>query len=197
LSATTATPEQAFDLLAQAAQVRYPHPDRDNRGLCPAHSDQHNPALVFKIGDTGNLVAYCHSQHCSIEQLANAIGVSTSAFFAGGGTFTTSVKVDWQHKPVLDLLKLMPMEYDHDTLVECVFRTLDHDLDYATRPITSLYKTELLMLGGIWLEPGYRHETHGDWWDIYHVWLGQMHQLDRETRTDPDAMVSAIPRGSL
>ena len=197
MPATTATPEQAFYLLAEAAGVRHPNPDRDMRGLCPAHGDQNNPALVFKIGDTGNLVAYCHSQHCTIEQLANAIGVSTSAFFAGGGTFTTTVKVDWQHKPVLDLLKLMPMEYDHDTLVECVFRTLESDLAYAERPITDLCKTELLTLGGIWLEPGYRHDLHGDWWDIYHVWLGQMHQLDRETRVDPHAVASAIPRGTV
>lgn len=197
MSAPTATPEQAFDLLAEAAQVRYPHPDRDNRGLCPAHGDQHNPALVFKIGDTGNLVAYCHSQHCTIERLAESIGVSTSSFFASGGHFTEVVHVEWVHLPVLNLLKMLDLGYDHDTLAECVFRTLDHDLNYAVSPVGDITKAEMVMLGGIWLEPGYDYDKHGNWWDVYHVWLSRLHAIDRETRTDPDAMVSAIPRGSL
>jgi len=53
------------------------------------------------------------------------------------------------------------------------------------------------MLGGIWLEPGYDHEQHGNWWDIFHMWLSKLHEIDRETRTDPHAMVSAIPRGEV
>ena len=192
------TPEDTFTVLADAAQVRYPHPDRDNRGLCPAHSDEHNPALVFKIGDTGHLIAYCHSQHCTIEQLAASIGVETRAFFAGGdGSFAERVVVDWQHKPVLDLLKLMPMEYDHDTLVECVFRTLDCDLDFAESPVGDLTKVDLLTLGGIWLEPRYDYDQHGNWWDVYYAWLAHLHHLDRETRIDPNAMVSAIPYGGI
>lgn len=198
MSEALVTPEQAFQLLADASGVHHPHPDRENRGLCPAHGDQHNPALVFRVGDTGNLVAYCHSQHCSIERLAQAIGVTVGSFFVGGGRrYATPITVDWQHKPVLELLKMVPFEYDFDTTVECVFRTLDIDLSYAETPLRNLTKTELFTLGGIWLEPGYSYGSHGDWWDVYHVWLSKMHSLDRETRIDPHAQVSAVPHGSF
>lgn len=191
-------PAATFDLLADAAGVRYPNPDRDNRGLCPAHGDEHNPALVFRIGDTGNLIAYCHSQHCTIKSLAAAIGVTPAAFFAGGSGFTqTPVVVEWERKPVLDLLKGIPFGYDEETTIECVMRTLDLSLGYSVNAVTSLTKTDFMALGGIWLEPNYRHENHGDWWDIYHQFLSALHEQDRATRIDPAGMTSAVPKGSL
>jgi hypothetical protein len=192
------TPQETFDLLAEAAQVRHPNPNRDNRGLCPAHGDQHNPALVFKIGDTGNLVAYCHSQHCTIEALARSIGVSTSSFFKGtsGSRFATHVPIVWAELPILDLLKLVPFGYDFDTQVECVMRTLDVGLEYSEQPLSVMTKTELLTLGGIWIEPGYDHNTHGDWWDHYHRLLSAIHDINNDTRIDEAAPVSAIPRGA-
>lgn len=198
MSGPLVTPEDALYILADAAGVRNPHPDRDNRGLCPAHGDQHNPALVFKLGDTGNLVLYCHAQHCTVDKIAAAVGLSTASFFADrGGHFTEPVVVEWVHRPILDLLKMVPFDYDHDTMVECVMRTLDLDLIYAERTLGDMTKTELLALGSIWLEPGYRHDTHGDWWDVYHVWLQKIHALDRETKVDPHAQTSAVPIGEM
>ena len=192
------TPEDTFDVLADAAGVRHPNPYRDNRGLCPAHGDMNNPALVFKIGDTGHLIAYCHSQGCTLQQLADSIGVETSAFFAGntGSRFAKHVPIKWVEAPILELMKLMPFEYDFDTTVECVFATLDSDIEYAERPLRDLYKNELMNVISIWLEPQFDANTHGNWWDWHDKVLRMLHDMNRDTRTDPNAVVGAIPRRS-
>jgi len=192
------TPEDTFDLLADASGVRHPNPDRDNRGLCPAHGDTSNPALVFKIGETGHLIAFCHSQGCTLDALALSIGVETAAFFAGstGGRFATRVPVEWQEQSVLDLLKLMPFGYDWDTKVECVFATLESDIEYATRPLRDIYKGELQNIVGIWLDPMYDHATHGDWWDWYDKTVRALSDLNKDTRTSGFEQESAIPRRS-
>ena len=190
------TPEDTFDLLAEASGVRHPNPYRDNRGLCPAHGDMNNPALVFRIGDTGHLIAYCHSQGCSLQDLANSIGVDTAAFFtgSGGSRFSKHIPIEWTELSILELMKLVPFGYDFDTQVECVFRMLDSDLDYSERPLRDIYKGELTNIISIWLEPTYDHATHGDWWVWYEKTLKTLHELNRDTRIDPEAMVGAIPR---
>ncbi len=192
-------PEDTFEVLADAAQVRYPNPHRDNKGLCPAHGDRHNPGLSFSISNTsGNLIAYCHSQQCTLQSIADAIGVDTQAFFAGGGgnRFSSYVPIVWSESPVLEIMKLIPFGYDFDTTVECVFDTLDSDLGYAERGLSKIYKTELTSLIGIWLKPVYSHAEHGDWWEWFDKTLRMMHQLNRSTRIDEAVPVSAIPRGA-
>lgn len=190
------TPEDTFDLLADAAGVHHPNPYRDNRGLCPAHGDMNNPALVFKIGDTGHLIAYCHSQHCTLQALADSIGVETAAFFAGntGSRFSKHIPIEWQEQSVLELLKLVPFGYDFDTQVECVMRTLESDIDYATRPLRDIYKGELMNVISIWLEPVFDPDTHGNWWDWYDKTLKALHDYNRDTRISGFEQESAIPR---
>ena len=193
------TPEDTFDLLAEAAGVRHPTPYRDNRGLCPAHGDMNNPALVFKIGDTGHLIAYCHSQGCTLQQLADSIGVETAAFFAGGSgsRFAKRGPIEWEEQSFLELLKLLPFGYDFDTTVECVFKTLDSDIEYATRPLRDIYKVELMNVIGIWLDAkGYDFAENGDWWDAHDQTLHMLHELNRDTRTSGFEQESAIPRRS-
>ncbi len=193
------TPEDTFDVLADAAQVRHPRPHRDNRGLCPAHGDQNNPGLSFRLSnETGNLIAYCHSQHCSLQSIADAIGVEMRGFFVGGGggKFSTHIPVTWTELCVLELMKLIPFGYDFDTTVECVFDTLDSDLEWAERPLSDITTTELTVLIGIWLAPEYDYDTNGNWWEWYDKTLRMMHQLNRDTRIDEAASVSAIPRGA-
>jgi hypothetical protein len=148
--------------------------------------------------DSGNLIAYCHSQHCDIQQIADAIGVDLRAFFKGGGgdQFATYVPVEWTELSILELMKLIPFGYDWDTTVACVFDTLDSELEYNERTLTDMYAGDLMVIIGIWLEPTYEYKTHGDWWDWYDKTLRVMHQLNRDTRTDEAAPVGAIPKGS-
>ena len=190
------TPEDTFLLLAEAAGVHHPNPYRDNRGLCPAHGDRNNPALVFKIGDTGHLVAYCHAQRCTLQQLADSIGVEVSAFFAGntGSRFAKHIPIEWAEQSFLELLKLIPFGYDFDTTVECVFETLEADMSFSTRPLKDILKVELNAIIGIWLAPMYDYETHGNWWEWHDKTLRTLHELNKDTRTDPAAMVNATPR---
>ena len=191
-------PEATFHLLAEAAGVHHPNPYRDNRGLCPAHGDRNNPALVFKIGDTGHLVAYCHAQGCTLQQLADSIGVETSAFFAGnhGSRFAKHTPIKWEEQSFLELLKLVPFGYDFDTQVECVFETIEADMSFSTRPLKDILKVELNAIIGIWLAPMYDYNTHGNWWDWHDKTLRTLHALNKDTRTDPAAVVGAIPRRS-
>ncbi len=189
-------PEDTFQVLADAAHVRSPSYNGDNRGLCPAHGDRNNPGLSFRISnDTGNLIAYCHSRNCTLQSLADAIGVEMGAFFVGsGGTrFSTYVPITWTEMPVLELLKLAPLGYDFDTTVECVFETLQSELEYAERGLSDMTHTELLMLAGIWLHPGYQDGTN--WWDWYKKFIDLLFKLNRDTRVDKAAPVSAIPKG--
>jgi hypothetical protein len=133
------TPDDTFDLLADAAGVRYPQPERENRGLCPAHDDHNNPGLVFKISPTtGNLLAHCFAQECSVEDIATSIGVGASAFFVGGSG-TIRVPVEWTYLPFLELLKMLPLGYSWDEQIEAVFRTLDVDLDNDIRCLNLPY----------------------------------------------------------
>ena len=190
------SPEDTFDLLAEAAGVKHPNPSRDNRGLCPAHDDHSNPALVFRIGDSGHLIAYCHSQHCTVEDLAKTLNVSVSSFFAGsdGKRFGIRIPIEYTELSVLELLKLVPFGYDFDTQVECVFTTLDLDLDYSERPLRDMTKTELSALSLIWLNPMFDHAIHGDWWDNQDRLMDALRSLNTDTRTSGMEQESATPR---
>jgi len=155
-----------------------------------------NPGLSFRISnESGNLIAYCFSQNCTLQSIADSIKVEQSAFFVGGGSrFGTHVPIIWTEQPVLDVMKLLPLEYDWDTQVELVFQTLDLDLEYADQGLSEMTKTDLYALVHIWLGPGYRPEM-GDWWEYYDRIVRLMHELNRDTRTDANADVAAIPRG--
>jgi len=126
----TSAVESAFDILADAAQVRYPDPNRNNRGLCPAHDDHNNPGLVFKISETGNLVVHCFAQQCTVTDIAASIGLSVSDFFPGqrrpGQVY---VPIEWSYPSALELLKALNLGYSWDEQVEAVFRTLEADED--------------------------------------------------------------------
>ena len=126
------TVEDTFDILAEAADVRYATPERENKGLCPAHDDHNNPGLAFTISaTTGNLLTHCFAQDCLPADVAAAIGVPLSAFFPGSSLKPGQVrpKVGWQYLNVLEVLKLMPLGYSWDEQIEAVFRTLDTDRD--------------------------------------------------------------------
>ncbi len=44
---------------------------------CPAHQDK-NPSMTIAEGSDGRALVHCFSQQCSIEDIANAVGLSVS-----------------------------------------------------------------------------------------------------------------------
>lgn len=44
---------------------------------CPAHQDK-NPSMTVTEGNDGRVLVHCFSQQCSIEDIANAVGLSVS-----------------------------------------------------------------------------------------------------------------------
>ena len=198
------TVEGTFDTLADAASVRYPNPDRENRGLCPAHDDQNNPGLVFRISeDTGNLIVHCFAQGCAIDDIASSIGVHTTAFFKDGrsSTFAIQPRTEWREPSTLDLLKLLPLGMSFDQQVEAVFRVLDCayllpidndtiDLEAPIRGMTLVTRQTYLRL---WCEDIYDPDTT-NWHELEDVLLSKMMELNRAHRTNKLSTDSAIPR---
>lgn len=199
-------PDEAFDILADAAGVRYPVPSMENRGLCPAHDDRNNPGLVFRISPTtDNLVVHCFARECSVEDIATSIGVPLGAFFAGS-TSPGQIKprVEWKYTPFLELLKLLPLDYSWDEQVEAVFRTLDTDIDNDIRCLMlpfhevpfSVARDVLLYT---YVLPDF--QSSGElWWDNEGTGYGDkamraLAQLSRDTRTNSLSQgESTIPR---
>ena len=122
-----ATVEQAFNLLAEAADVRYPHPDRQNKGFCPGHDDHNNPGLAFTISDTtGNLLVHCFARECDPADVATAIGLPLSAFFRDSKGIGERIEtgITWTYPNVLELMKMLPLNYSWEEQQEAVFRVL-------------------------------------------------------------------------
>ena len=190
------TVEEAFWLLADASGARSPNPDRETRGNCPAHGD-HDPGLSFRIGENGNLLMHCFAQTCTMQRIADSLGISMSSFFPAGGhrTGKYSYSIEWSEQPVLELLKLVPFGYDFDTQVELVMQTLHSDLTYAERGLSELFKTELTVLCSIWLDPSFDYKTHGDWNEVAATLVRTLYNLNRDTRVDPEVGTPSIPRG--
>jgi hypothetical protein len=199
------TTEATFDLLADAAGVRHPNPDRENRGLCPAHSDHNNPGLVFRISeDTGNLIVHCFAQHCSLDDLADSIGTSPSAFFKDGraSRFAIQPRVEWVEPSVLELLKLLPLGMSWGEQVEAVFRVLDSayhsgiqdddtlDIDQPLKEMPLVSRQAYLRL---WLGDGFDGDN---WHEVEDALLSKLMKLNRTHRTNKLSTGSAIPRRS-
>ena len=118
------TVEDTFNLLADAADVRYPTPERENKGLCPAHDDHNNPGLAFTISaTTGNLIVHCFARECSLEDIATSIGVHPSAFFRNTKGMGQPIHsgIEWSYSNVLELLKMLPLNYSWEEQQEAVF----------------------------------------------------------------------------
>lgn len=196
------TTEETFDLLADAAQVRYPTPDRENRGLCPAHDDHNNPGLVFRISaTTGNLVVHCFAQECSAEDIAAAIGVPLGSFFPGNkapGQIKPSIV--WKYVPVLELLKLLPLGYSWEEQMEAVFRTMEADYDVGCLSLP-FHEVPFTIMRDVllytYVEPHWR-EADTEWWNDEHTGysdqaMKMLGQLSRDTRTNNLSQQSTIP----
>ena len=199
------TVEGTFDTLADAASVRYPNPDRENRGLCPAHDDHNNPGLVFRISeDTGNLIVHCFAQHCSLDDIADSIGVPPTAFFKGGRTsrFAVQPRVEWVEPTVLDLLKLLPLGMSFDEQRDAVFRVLDsayhsgvldNDTIDIEQPLKAMNLVTRQAYLRLWMDDAYVPDEH-NWRSIEDALLSQLMRLNRAHRTNKLSTGSAIPR---
>jgi len=198
-------PDEAFDILADAADVRYPQPDRENRGLCPAHDDHNNPGLVFRISPTtDNLVVHCFAQECSAEDIATAIGVPLGAFFAGGSRGRITVPIQWEYTNFLELLKLLPLGYSWDEQVEAVFRTLDVDIDNDINCLMMPFHDVPFTVARDVLLYTYAlpdFQASGEqWWSEEGTGYADkamraLAQLSRDTRTNDLSQESPIPGG--
>lgn len=199
------TPEETFDLLAAAADVRYPYPDRENRGLCPAHDDHNNPGLVFRISaTTGNLITHCFARECTAEDIATSIGVTLASFFPGN-TSPGQIKpqIEWHYTPTLELLKLLPLGYSWDEQIEAVFRTLDVDIGNDIRALgLPFHEVPFIVMRDVLLytfvQPHWE-ATGADWWNSEHTGYSDqamraLGQLSRDTRTNNLSQESTIPR---
>jgi hypothetical protein len=209
------TVEGTFDTLADAAGCRYPNPDRENRGLCPAHDDHNNPGLVFRISEsTGNLIVHCFAQHCSLDDIADSIGVSPSTFFKDGRTsrFATHTRAEWEEPSVLKLLKLLPLGMSFDQQVEAVFRVLDssyhHPLGYddiayqqpikegtidLELPLKHMNLVTRQTYLRLWCEDVYEPSEH-NWKELEDRLLRFLMELNRAHRVNLLSTDSAIPR---
>ena len=122
------TVEDTFNLLADAANVRYPQPERQNKGLCPAHDDHNNPGLAFTISaTTGNLLAYCFARECDPVDIATAIGVPFSAFFRDSKGVGERIQsgIKWTYPDTLSLMEMLPLNYSWEEQQDAVFRVLN------------------------------------------------------------------------
>lgn len=202
MSIAHVTVEQAFDILADAAGVRHPNPERSNRGLCPAHMDSHNPGLVFMIADSGKLVAHCFAQHCTIDDIADAIGVPVGAFFPDGSAARLRAPATFTEMTLLELLKLLPLGMSFEQITRSVFRVLeaafvggimeDGTLDIE-RPMRDLDNNALDAYLWLWAEEVVEPERH-DWREVSDSLLSMLRQLNRNTRRHTLSSGDAIPR---
>ena len=65
-----------LDVWLAALRIHGGQPTRSGSGYkarCPAHEDR-NPSLSLTVGDTGRVVAFCHSG-CSFDEIRDALGV--------------------------------------------------------------------------------------------------------------------------
>jgi hypothetical protein len=199
------TVEGTFDTLADAAGCRYPNPDRENRGLCPAHDDQNNPGLVFRISEsTGNLIVHCFAQHCSLGYIADSIGVSPSAFFKDGRgwKFATLTRPVWEEPSVLKLLGLLPLGMSSTQRLEAVFRVIDSayrsgmldndtlDIEQSLKEMDLVTRQTYLRL---WCEDIYEPSEH-NWKELEDRLLRFLLELNRSHRVNLLSTDSAIPR---
>ncbi len=195
------TVEPTFDLLAEAAGCRHPNPERENRGLCPAHGDHNNPGLVFRIADSGKLITHCFSQACTPEDIADSIGVPISAFFPGGSISRFAVKVPavYVEPSLLELLKLVPLGLSFDEQQAAVFRCLDSGyhsgvMDDDTldieQPMRELPTVSLMAYIRMWVEDILGNRNFHDVADAV---LSTLRKLNRSERTHQLSTGSAIP----
>ena len=199
----TTSVETTFDLLAEAADVRHPNPERENRGLCPAHGDVNNPGLVFRIADSGKLVTHCFAQDCTPEDIADSIGVNLGAFFPdGGGQFAIKPKREFIEPSLLDLLKLLPINLSFDQQQDSVFRCLesayragviDNDTIDVEQPMRELPLNTVLTYVWLWVEDIFEERTN-DWHDVSDTIISNLRRLNRSNRTHKLSSGSAIPR---
>ncbi len=191
------TTEGTFDILADAAGCQYPNPDRESRGLCPAHADENNPGLVFRISeDTGNLVVHCFARHCTLDDIADSIGVPTSAFFKGGSSnkWNTRVHAEWKEPSALELFKQLGplLGMDTEEQHEAVFNLLDSAFDNgATCPKHDTFDIEQplremstnTILAYLWeYAKGWLNPDKYNWHEVSDTLLSYLRQLNREQR---------------
>lgn len=194
------TVEEVFDLLADAAGVRHPNPERENRGLCPAHMDTHNPGLIFRIADSGKLITHCFSQACTAQDIADSIGVPLGAFFPGGKG-RVQAPAEYEEPSLLELLKLLNLGMSHEEREQAIFRCLasayKHPIDNDTldveQPMRSLERITVSNYLWLWMQGLYDTETL-NWHEIEDAALAQLRQLNRQMRTNVRSSGSAIPR---
>lgn len=196
------TVEEVFDLLADAAQTRYPNPERENRGLCPAHGDTNNPGLVYRIADSGKLITHCFSQGCTPQDIADSIGVPLSAFFPDGGSGMVRPRPEYVEPSLLELLKALPLGMSLEEQEQAVFRCLESA--YATgvtgndtldieQPIRELATNRVMSYLWLWLQDGYDPDRH-DWRELSDKTTGWLRDLNRQTRRHLKSSGNAIPR---
>ncbi len=195
------TTEEAFDILAEAANSRYADPDRENRGLCPAHHDVNNPGLVFRISDEGKLLAHCFARHCTIDDIAESIGVSISAFFPGRrGLFARKPESLLIWPSTLACLELLPLGYDDATVQRkrlFLINDFPEEMAKPPREIPYFELRDVFVWSWSW-----------DWWVKHEVdWATPDHRgygdkavtfvmkKAKELRYNVLAQESAIPKG--
>ena len=186
---TTTSLEDAFELLAEAADCRYPLPDRENRGLCPAHGDRFNPGLVFRISeDHDKILVHCFSRECSMNDIAVAIGLRPRDFFASSGRRPGQLapRPRWRYLPFVELVKLLPVTRHFDTEVEATFNVLETldvsglDLD---APLRKLPKTTLEAAIWGYLSSEFNPDEH-DWYTIRDTAMGWLRRFDLQERVN-------------
>lgn len=72
----------ALDRVLDLLRARGPVTQRGAEwtGLCPAHDDT-VPSLDVRAGDGGRVLFQCRSHHCTVQQIARALGLSVSDLF--------------------------------------------------------------------------------------------------------------------
>jgi len=187
---STATPTLAlndtFELLAQAAQCRHPVPEKENRGLCPAHEDRRNPALVFTFNeDRTRLLVHCFARECSLDDVARAIGVHPASFFVRSGKPKGDIpaRPRWRYLPFVELIKLLPLPRHFDDEVEAVFNVMETlgDLRWDA-PMRDLPRTTIDACIWFYIESEFKEGDN--WYEIRDQAYSLLRQWDLEQRTN-------------
>ena len=188
-TSTHQTLEDTFELLAEAADCRYPMPDRENRGLCPAHGDRFNPGLVFRINeDHDKIIVHCFSRECGLEEIATAIGLRPSDFFVSSRRRPGQLrpKPQWKYLPFVELVKLLPISRHFDDEVTAVFNVLEVldlsglDLDC---PMRGMPKTTLEAAMWGYLSSEFDPDKH-DWFGIQDTAMRHLRNFDLQERVN-------------
>ncbi len=178
-----------FDLLCQESGVRNPLLHRENRGLCPAHQDRHNPALVFTVNeDETKLLVHCFARECGLEQIAESLGISPASFFVGSIQPKGQIKPRpprWKYLPLTNLLQLLPITRHFDDEVEAIFKVMegmDYPFDQRLRDLPFVEVESALWA---YLESEFDPDKH-NWHTVRDEAYRRLRQYDLDNRTNPE-----------